>query len=167
MWTGARPGFHSRSRCWCRTRLRAVPPASAGNTIVVDCSAPDNHFSACPDSGMRASVIRCVDSSSKHPSIRAGIVSAAVVQIAERDPAPDDHFVAGPHCCMRISDLRSIRGAGRCPTVRAWVVPTTGVESVAKRVASAPDNHFSAAPHARVIGSGNRSIRDVGGCPTV
>lgn len=141
-WPGARPTSarawrRGRSRCksgcWCWAALCAVCPASAGNIVAFafDCSAPDDHLGASPHCGVRASVIRCIDSSSRHPGIRSGVVSPAVVQKVLCPPAPDDHLGAGPHCCMKISGLRGIRGTSRCPTVFIRVVPTTGVERVA------------------------------------
>ena len=80
------------------------------------------------------------------PTIRAGIVSAAGVQIVSCRSAPDDHFAAGPDCRVTVSGIGRVGGAGGCPTIGAGIVSAAGVQSAAL-VISAPDDHFTAGPH--------------------
>ena len=62
-------------------------------------SAPDDHFTAGPHCRVTASGSGRVGGAGGRPTIRAGIVSAAGVQIGWCSiSAPDDHFAAGPHC---------------------------------------------------------------------
>ena len=90
------------------------------------------------------------------PTVGAGIVSPAGVQIASCHPsAPDDHFTAGPHCCVPVSGRGRVGGAGGCPTVGAGIVSSAGVQKVPP--SSAPDDHFTAGPHCRVIRIGQRA----------
>ena len=67
-------------------------------------SAPDDHFTAGPHRRVNVSASGRVGGARGCPTIRAGIVSPAGVQIAERChvSAPDDHFTAGPDC--RVDD---------------------------------------------------------------
>ena len=66
------------------------------------------------------------------PTIRAGIVSPAGVQIADTDhSAPDDHFTASPHCRVNVSGSGRVGGAGGRPTIRAGIVSPAGVRITA------------------------------------
>ena len=53
------------------------------------------------------------------PTVRAGIVSSASVQIdsAASTSAPDDHFTASPHCRVTGSGSGRVGGAGGCPRI--------------------------------------------------
>ena len=63
------------------------------------------------------------------PTIRAGIVSPAGVQIvAVIRSTPDDHFAAGPDCRVTESGRGRVGGAGGCPTIRAGIVSPAGVQ---------------------------------------
>ena len=65
------------------------------------CSSPDDHLIAGPDCGVTASLSGGVGGVGSCPTIRAGIVSPARVQMPRsRDATPDDHFTASPHCCV-------------------------------------------------------------------
>ena len=118
---GTRPGNHSGSRGWCRSRLSAIPSACAANTVTVDSSAPNNHFSAGPHGSMRRSGARCARQAGSCPIVAGWIVSPARIKIASwkscPGPAPDDHFVARPDCGVRRSGCRCVCDGGRCPTV--------------------------------------------------
>ena len=65
------------------------------------------------------------------PTVRAGIVSPAGVQIVPTPviSAPDDHFAAGPHCRVIRSGSGRVGGAGGCPTIRAGIVSPAGVQN--------------------------------------
>ena len=60
-------------------------------------STPDDHFTAGPDRRVTVSGIGRVGGAGGCPTVRAGIVSPAGVEIVPMTvPAPDDHFAAGP-----------------------------------------------------------------------
>jgi hypothetical protein len=99
------------------------------------------------------------------PTVSAGIVSPAGVQIAAIISAPDDHFAAGPHCRVLVSGSGRAGGAGSCPTVGAGIVSPAGVQIAA--IKSAPNDHFAAGPHCRVKISGSGRAGGAGGCPRV
>jgi hypothetical protein len=84
-------------------------------------STPNDHFTASPDCRVTVSVTRRVGSAGGHPTIRAGIVSAARVGNAARrrtiTATPDDHFTAGPDCGVMESGAWRVGGAGGCPTI--------------------------------------------------
>jgi hypothetical protein len=165
--SGRDSGRSSRSGCrrWCQSGLRAIPPATAGNGIVVvDYSAPDDHVTARPDGCVNRSRSGRVAGAGRRPTVRVGIVPSPRIKLELMSlikSAPNDHFGAGPDACRRVSGVRSIRGAGGCPTVRARIVSPTCVRP------PAPDDHFGAGPHSDVKRSGVRSIRGAGRCPTV
>src|SRR6476660_627765 len=100
------------------------------------------------------------------PSIRAGIVFPAGVQIVartiERISTPNDHFTASPHRRVILSaNGRVDRGGGR-PAIRAGIISPAAIEIVAE-VAAAPDDHFTAGPHCRVTESGDGCVDRAGG----
>ena len=93
-------------------------------------SAPDDHFTVGPYCRVIASGSGRVGGAGGCPTIGAGIVSPAGVQIAASViSAPDDHFAAGPHCRVSESASRRVGGAGGCPTVRAGIVSAAGVQA--------------------------------------
>ena len=80
----------------------------------------------CDDSGGGR-----VSSAGGCPTVCAGIVSAAGVQIAaDIISAPDDHFAAGPDCRVNESGSGRVGGAGGCPTIGAGIISAAGVEIV-------------------------------------
>ena len=62
-----------------------------------------------------------------YPTISAGSISAAGVQIVGISSAPDDHFTAGPDCGGKKSARGRVAQAGGCPTIRAGIVSSAGV----------------------------------------
>ena len=102
------------------------------------------------------------------PTIRAGIVSPAGVQIGvyHHKSTPDDHFTAGPDCRVTDSGIGRVVGADGCPTIRAGIVSPASVERI-KVISSAPHDHFTAGPHCRVTGSASGRVDGAGGCPTI
>jgi len=171
----SRPWCWSRPRCRCRRRRRrrtwcsrAVSAASVQVVIAIK-SAPDDHFARGPNRRIIVSCSRCVSGAGGCPTIRAGIVSAASVQIAEaaiRASAPDNHFAAGPHCGVKVSAIRRVDGAGPRPTVSAGIVSTASIK-VAGIIGSAPDDHLAAGPHCRVIEAAVGRVASAGGYPSV
>src|SRR5207247_682618 len=101
-----------------------------------------------------------------YPTIRAGIVSPACVQIAAIISRPDNHFIAAPHCCVKVSTRGRIGRGGSYPTIRAGIVSPAGVQIAAVN-RSTPDNHFTAAPYCRVKVSDRGRVCGAGGYPTV
>src|SRR5439155_146070 len=84
-------------------RVRAGVVSATGIKKEIDSiprSAPDDHFAARPDSGVRKPGARHVGSAGGCPTIRAEIVSPAGVQswTTEVGATPDNHFTAGPNC---------------------------------------------------------------------
>jgi hypothetical protein len=113
---------------------------------------------------------RRIGGASRHPSIRAGIVLTARVEITIITTTPDDHLAASPHCGMPVSPRRGIASAGICPTVRDRIIFAATVKK-AKRatepIPSTPDDHFAAGPDCSVAGSGSRRIGSSGRCPGI
>src|SRR5215469_7625202 len=106
--------------------------------------APDNHFAAGPYCLGVESASRCIVGARGCPTIVAGIISPAGVQIvAVAGPAPDNHLAAGPDCCVISSGLGRVGEAGGCPTVGAGIVSPAGVKKAGGREGSlsAPDDH--------------------------
>ena len=62
------------------------------------------------------------------PTVGAGIISAAGVQIAAVISTPDDHFTAGPDCRVRLSAIGRVGRAGGYPTVGAGIISSAGVQ---------------------------------------
>ena len=150
--------------CWCS---HAVSAASVAAVI----SAPDDHFGVGPHCRALGSASGRVGGAGRCPTVGAGIVSPAGIQIMtatiEEIPAPDDHFGAGPHCRVKVSASGRVGGAGSCPTVGAGIVSPASVQIVEAVIDSAPDDHFAAGQHCRVKVSGSGRIGGAGSCPTV
>src|SRR4029077_17282223 len=83
------------------------------------------------------------------PSVGAGIVSPAGVEIAAVVPAPNDHLAAGPHCSVKVSGTGHTGGADGCPTVGPGIVSPTGVQIEI----AAPNDHLIAGPDSCVTTS--------------
>ena len=126
-----RRSFRCRSRLPCE-RLGAVgalvvlvavqlfvlglylPPVF--KAVVAIISTPDDHFSAGPDCRVTISGSGRVGGAGGCPTIRAGIVSPAGVQVLPSS-APDDHFAAGPDCRVSSSGKRGISGGRSRPRI--------------------------------------------------
>ena len=64
-------------------------------------SAPDDHFTASPNCGVRRSCLRYIDLAGRYPTVRARCVpGAGVERAAAAGAAPDDHFAPSPHCSV-------------------------------------------------------------------
>ena len=73
------------------------------------CSTPDDHFTAGPHCRVTVSGRGRVGGAGGCPTIRAGIVSPAGVQIVPQSAsAPDDHFTAGPHCRVTVRPVGAL-----------------------------------------------------------
>ena len=96
---------------------------------------------------MKGSGGGCVGGAGSGPTICAGIVSPAGVQLGIRsNPSPDDHFTASPDCRVKSASIGRV-DAGGCPTIRARIVSAAGVQiAVADINGAAPDDHFTAGP---------------------
>ena len=80
--------------------------------------SPDDHFTAGPHCRVKVSSGGCVGSAGRGPTVCAGIVSSAGIEIAAAIiSAPDDHFTAGPHCGVIVSASRSVGDVGWSPRV--------------------------------------------------
>jgi hypothetical protein len=75
---------------------------------------------------------RCIANASSSPTICAGIVSPAGVQIVARanKSAPNDHFITSPHRLRNTSRRGRVGGAGGCPTVGTGIVSSASVSNV-------------------------------------
>ena len=109
-----RRSFHCRSRlpcvslgqrarwwCWWLSNYPCWDCISrrCSDRAVVSHSTPDDHFTAGPHCCVIESASGRVGGAGGCPTIRAGIVSPAGVQIrCAIKSTPDDHFTAGPHC---------------------------------------------------------------------
>src|SRR5207249_11522823 len=102
-------------------RVGIFSPAGVQNAAVI--SAPDDHFAAGPHCPVKCSAARRADGAGGCPTIGAGIISPAGIQIAAAiNSAPDDHFASGPHCRVLNSASRRVGRAGGCPPVAAGTV---------------------------------------------
>jgi hypothetical protein len=103
------------------------------------------------------------------PTVGAGIVPTATIQIGSVSSTPNDHLAAGPHCRVMVSSSRHVRRASRCPTISAGNVSPTSVQKVigAIKKIPAPDDHFAPGPHCRVTGSYRGRIGRASRCPTI
>jgi len=114
--------------------LRAISPAGVQAVVatIIKIPTPDDHFSASPDCRVQVSPSGRVGGAGGCPTVRAGIVSPAGVEIgaanAARITTPDDHFTAGPECRVIVSGSGRAGGAGNCPIVGDGVVLAAGVQ---------------------------------------
>ena len=82
-----------------RIRAGIVPPACVHISVAVALdSAPDDHLTAGPYCSVTVSAIGRVSGAGGCPTIRAGIISPAGVEIRASVSAPHNHFAASPHC---------------------------------------------------------------------
>jgi hypothetical protein len=118
----------TRRACCCPGVGCGIVPSAGikvGRGIEVD-AAPNDHLRACPDSCMTFSRRRRVCGAGSGPTVRAGIVSAAGIQVIAKAaaiiPAPDNHFSARPHRTRKGSPTgRSGRGCGSpCVVTISW-----------------------------------------------
>src|SRR5439155_17918973 len=90
---------------------------------------PDDHLAAAPHCRVICSSIGRTGRVGGYPTVGAGIVSSASVQIAAVISTPDDHLAAGPHCRVLSSGFGHVGpDAGGYPTVSAGVVSPAGVQ---------------------------------------
>ena len=116
---------------------------------------------------MRESASRRVGGVGGCPTIRAGIVSSARIQIAGAiSTAPDDHFTASPDSGVRDPASGRVGDTGGCPRVRSGIVSCAGVEEAAEAGAS-PDDHFTASPDTRVKVPSRRHVGGAGSRPGI
>ena len=114
--------IHPRRSFHCQSTLPCEPLGQSGALVVLvavqlfvlglylppvfkvlpsSSSTPDDHFTAGPDRCVSIPRVGRVGGAGGCPTIRAGIVSPAGVQIGDAIiSAPDDHFAASPHCCV-------------------------------------------------------------------
>ena len=130
-------------------------------------SAPNDHLSASPYCSMMASWGR--DHSNIRPTIAAGIVSTACVEIGEKSTsaAPDDHFAVRPYRGVRMPGAWRTVDSGSYPTVTARVVFPAGVKIAAKAIGATPNDHHSTGPDCSVRKPRIRRVANTCSCPTV
>src|SRR5262245_45647810 len=122
--------------CICEKRGSSDPPP------------PYDHFTAGPDCRVIGPANGRVGSVGSSPTIRAGVVSPAGVEIIGTTipSAPDDHFTAAPHRGVQLSGRGRIGGAGARPTIRAGIVSPASVH-IAGDSSPAPNDHLIASPN--------------------
>ena len=118
---------------WCPTvGVGIISPAGVSVESDAHLSAPDDHFIARrPHCGMKGSTSRRASCAGGCPTVGAGIIFPAGIQIVRADvipSAPYDHFTAGPDCCVAIARVGRADDAGCCPIVGAGIVFPAGVE---------------------------------------
>ena len=121
----------SRAGGYPTIRAGIVSPAGVQVVpgTVVGKSSPNDYFTASPYCRVIFSASRRVGGTGGCPTIRAGIVSPAGVQIGETMIvcAPqNDHFTAGPDCRVPVSGKRSISGGRSSPLVCARRITRVG-----------------------------------------
>ena len=92
---------------------------------------PRQSFRCSVHTAVCASRIGRIGGAGGCPTVGAGIISSAGVQIAAGvvTSAPDDHFTVGPHCRVTDSASGRVGGAGGCPTVGAGIISAAGVQT--------------------------------------
>src|SRR5262249_57802953 len=94
-------------------------------------STPDDHFTASPYCRVNGSGSGWVGRAGGRPTIRAGIVPPAAVEIRAAIPAtPDDHFTPSPHCRVSAACNRRVGVAGSYPAIGAGIVSPAGLQRV-------------------------------------
>jgi hypothetical protein len=74
------------------------------------------------------SALRRIGCASNRPTVSAGIVSAAGIEITPRaNAAPDDHLITGPDRRVRVSPGGRVGSAGGRPTVSAGIVSAPSI----------------------------------------
>ena len=95
-------------------------------------TAPDDHFTAGPDSGVTTSCGGRVARARGNPVVGYRIVSPTGVvgdtTLTAAGAAPHNHFTAGPDCRVKESASGHITRAGGCPTVGARIIPPADVQ---------------------------------------
>ena len=131
------------------------------NATIVEKSPPDDHFTASPDCGVVLSPRGGIGGSRRCPTIGAGIVSLASVQIVgDVISTPDDHFTASPDGRVA-GTFTGNKGAftGHCPGVGGGIVSPARIGTERAIFAgSAPDNHLIASPDGTVITACGRRV---------
>src|SRR5262245_28438522 len=147
---------------WWWTERHAVSAPGVRRRQNGTYSAPDDHFTAGPDCRVQPSGIRRVGSAGRRPTIKIGIVSAAVIEIGcVISSTPDDHVASGPDCRVSFSATGCVSGAGGRPTIIGRIVSPTGVQ-IGSVTRATPDNHFASGPDCRVTQSAVRLVNCTG-----
>ena len=154
-----RRSFHCHSRLPCDSRavgalvvlvaiqysVVVVSPAGVRTAAIIP--TPNDHFIAGPNCHVPNSARGGVGRACGYPTIRAGIVSAAGVEVrAVGISAPDNDLTARPNCRVKGSRIGCVESGGRCPRICAGIVSPAGVQRDGAVVSSAPDDHFTAGP---------------------
>ena len=82
--------------------LPAISPASVHQARVIN-PTPDKHFAASPHASVLDSCSGSVDSATRDPSVRAGIVSSSGIGVVEVIATPDDHLASYPYCGVTLA----------------------------------------------------------------
>src|SRR5207237_1131147 len=139
-------------------------------TGVTGDSPPHNHFTAGPHCGVRVSSGRRVGGVGSCPTVCAGIIAAAGIQIvtAAAEAAPDNQLAAGPHCTLTPSGSGGVGSAGGDPSVGRWIVSAASGKTVyVGSVGSGPYNDFSAGPDCGVTPASVGHVRRRSASPSV
>ncbi len=131
-------------------------------------STPDDHFTASPHCRVRGSGRGYFGRAGGRPTIGAGIISPAGVQVkaSKYKSTPDDHFTASPHCCVKALGQR-VRWSCSWPSnYPCWDCISRRCSN-RRKFQSTPDDHFTASPHCRVRSSGIGRVGRAGGRPTI
>ena len=141
-----------------------LPPVfkSAGAAVK---SAPDDHFTAGPDCCVMPSGSGRVGGAGGCPTVGAGIVPPAGVQISRRRIRPRRSFRCRSTLLCDTFGQRARWWCWWLSNCRCW-------DCISRRCSksyrqSAPDDHFTAGPDRRVTASGSGRVGGAGGCPTV
>jgi hypothetical protein len=125
--------------------MPAVSPAGIKIAAVV--STPEDHFAAGPDCRRNVPGSRRVGGAGGCPTVRAGMVPPAGVQIggAASAATPDDHFAASPNCRVAGPSAGRVGEARWSPRVLRTATKRTSYYG--KRVVLPPllcdcDGHF-------------------------
>ncbi len=132
-------------------------------------TAPDDHFTASPDTRVKLSGLRRISGAGGYPAVGAGIISPAGIQVTgvNIESSPGDHFTAGPYRRMRRSWQRCIGDAGSCPGIRTGIVSPTRIKIGHLSIKASPDDHFTAGPYRGVSVSGGGRIARACTAPSI
>ncbi len=131
----------------CRTVSTASIHLARETTVI---PTPDDHFTASPDCSVLGARLRRIGCGRYSPTVTAGIVSAARIEVAAAGTTPDDHFTTCPDGAVIVAGSRRIDAARGNPTVRAGIVSGASIQITITGVGATPDYHLTASPDCSV-----------------
>ena len=131
-------------------------------------SAPDDHFSAGPDRRVTRSGSGRVAGAGGCPTVAAGIISPAAVQIAASPYPPQTIISLSVHTAVGyVSGSGRVGGAGGGPTIGAGIISSAGIQIGIYDQSFRPRRSFRCHSTLPCAFSASGRVGGAGGCPTV